>query len=839
MASLGYDVQRLADFLRDAPTHAIPLIEATLTNVAQQFAHDTLRSRAPEARLILVIDQLEEIFTIGRFDAAQRVAFIRAISALSRSGLVWVIATMRSDLYASCEEIEDFRALKAEDGQYDLSPPNVSEVGQIIRMPALAAGLEFQVHPTTHQKLDNALQEAASMNPQALPLLEFCLDELYKLRTESHLITWEAYEKLGGLNGAIAKRAEDVFGALSPAGQDAFPHVLAALLTMEATATSRPARRKEIVVNAGAEEVVAVFTRANLFVTDVDQAGEPVIAVAHEALINSWPRVRDWVQENRDFLRLKTRIAQAAHRWRESGKENDFLLPEGKPLAEAEDALRNRPEELDDIEYVEASVKIAVRRRRKRQLLAGAVLGLVLSVIAVAVVLRQLQQKKAASEVDYATAVGEMEQNEVSGSLAYLADAMKNNSANEQAIALTVAQLHDYQLPITVLDHKDEVLDASFSSDGSRVVTASADGTAQVWDVKTGKPVGDPMKHNGWVHSAEFNQAGTEVVTSSYDGTAQVWDARTGKALLPSTLRPAGSSRVYTAKFSSDSKRIVTASLDGNAQLWDAQTGKQIGENLHHEKAVYSAAFNPAGTVVVTASADHTARIWDAWTGMPVKYPGSDKLVALEHSGEVNLAGFSPDGKWIFTASDDGTARIWDARTFQPSGQVLKHAAQVNFASFSPDSQFVVTASSDHTARVWEVPTGKQIGDPMRQDGWVRSANFSPDGLMVITASYDRTARVWDARSGLPLGEPMRHSGTVYMARFNNDSSMIVTASFNHTAQIWKWQRTRPLPVMKQPGGMISADFDFDGNRVATVSQLGVQILGCENRRSCLPAGAS
>ena len=153
LTQLGYDVQRFAAFLRDAPTHAIPVIEAALTNVGQQFAHDTLRSKAPEARLILIIDQLEEIFTIGRFDAPQRAAFIRAISALSRSGLVWVIVTMRSDLYASCEEIEEFRALKSEDGQYDLSPPSVSEVGQIIRMPALAAGLEFEVHPRLTRNL--------------------------------------------------------------------------------------------------------------------------------------------------------------------------------------------------------------------------------------------------------------------------------------------------------------------------------------------------------------------------------------------------------------------------------------------------------------------------------------------------------------------------------------------------------------------------------------------------------------------------------------------------------------------------------------------------------------
>ena len=161
------------------------------------------------------------------------------------------------------------------------------------------------------------------------------------------------------------------------------------------------------------------------------------MAVAHEALIKSWPRVQNWVHENQDFLRLKARIAQAAHRWRESNKENDFLLPEGKPLAEAEDALRKNPKGLENDDFILASIKLAARRRHKRQGLVAAVVTLVLSIVFGAIWLRKVQMQKAQSEVDYVSAVGEMKQNEVSASLAYLADAMKNNPANEKAVALT------------------------------------------------------------------------------------------------------------------------------------------------------------------------------------------------------------------------------------------------------------------------------------------------------------------------------------------------------------------------------------------------------------------
>jgi len=818
----GYDVQRLAKLLRDAPTHALPPLEAALGRAAEQLARETLRSKPPEARLILIIDQLEEMFTLERFDDAQRAAFIGGVSALSQSGLVWVIATMRSDLYGYCAEVEEFRALKGDDGQYDLIPPGVSEIGQIIRMPAMAAGLDYEVHPTTHEKLDDALQEEASKNPGALPLLEFCLDELYKLRTESRLITWDAYETLGRLNGAIAKRAEDVFAALSPAGQEAFPKVLAALVTMEADATSRPARRKEIVAISGAEEVVAAFTQANLFVTDADQAGEPVVAVAHEALIKSWPRVQEWVGENKDFLRLKTRIAQAAHRWRESGRDKDFLLPEGKALAEAEDALQKYREQIEDVEFVQSSIDFVNHRKKVRRVWAGVGLTAVLSVIFGFLALRQVQRQE---EHDALTAEGtsaadEMDQNEIPASLAYLADVLKKDPTDEKATALTVAELRDSPLPTMTLTHHGEVQDAAFSPDGARIVTASADKTAQLWDAQSGAPIGkQPMTHDGWVHTAKFSLNGKEVVTGSWDGTARVWDAYTGSAITAKPMGQIGGGKIADASLSPDGSEVVTASYDKVAQIWDARTGNQIGDTMGHLGTVWTARFSPDGTRIVTASADGTAKVWDAHTGTIVG------TLAM-HKDEVNVADFSPDGKWIVTGSDDSTAIIWDAKKLT-SAAVLQHAAAVNYVGFSHEArtQFVVTASSDDTAHMWDLSTGKPHGQAMRHSSRVRSAEFSKDDKWIVTASYDRTARVWNAQTGLAETEPMRHSGAVYVASFDpQDSSELVTASFDGTAQIWKWHETKTLPEMVEKGEIKSTCFDSEDGVIATVSTKAVMV---------------
>jgi hypothetical protein len=152
----------------------------------------------------------------------------------------------------------------------------------------------------------------------------------------------------------------------------------------------------------------------------------------------------------------------------------------------------------------------------------------------------------------------------------------------------------------------------AFSPDGTRVITASNDKTARVWNAQTGQPTVAPLEHQDVVSSAGFSPDGTRVVTASFDDTAQVWDARTGQ--------PVGSKlqhrlTVLSAAFSPDGTRVVTASMDGTARVWDAQTGQPVGAVLPHRNSVNSAAFSADGTRVVTASEDGTARVWDV---MPV-----------------------------------------------------------------------------------------------------------------------------------------------------------------------------------------------------------------------------
>jgi len=380
---------------------------------------------------------------------------------------------------------------------------------------------------------------------------------------------------------------------------------------------------------------------------------------------------------------------------------------------------------------------------------------------------------------------------------------------------------------VTLGGHTQSVTMAAFSADGSRVVTASRDNTARLWDAHTGAPIGAVMKHDDRVWSAAFSADGSRVVTASEDKTARLWNAYTG-APIGAVMKHERA--VYSAAFSADGSRVVTASDDDTARLWNAQSGAPTGAVMEHDGPVSSAAFNADGSRVLTASYDKTARLWDAHTGAPIG-------AVMKHDDDVLSAAFSADGSRVVTASEDKTARLWDAHTGAPIGAVMKHDGEVWSAAFSADGSRVVTASLDMTARLWDAHTGPPIGAVMKHDGVVNSAAFSADGSRVVTAS-GKAAQLWDAQSGAPIGAVMKHDGEVNSAAFSADGSRVVTASEDNTAHLWVtgsedntahlWDAHTGAPigaVMKHDFHVLSASFSADGSRVVTASSDGTARL--------------
>ncbi|MGR9116334.1 MAG: nSTAND1 domain-containing NTPase [Gammaproteobacteria bacterium] len=370
---MGMPPEELANLLRKTPQAAIPTLRLILAKIAEELKRHEQLQTTPEVRLVLLVDQLEELFTLERITVEQRQGFMAALSVLARCGCVWVIATLRSDYYTRCMELAELMALKEGEGQYDLQVPTAPEISQMIREPARMAALRFFEDPVSGERLDDTLRDAALRHPESLPLLEFTLEELYKARKDDGTLTQAAYQAMGGLEGAIGSRAESVFQTLDSAAQMALPPLIAALVVLDSkeqlnrqteTFTRHWAPLEKLTGTTESKRLIDSLIAARLLVAERDTDGNAIISIAHEALLRHWPRLQKWLEENKTFLRTRARIAAAALRWYEEERLDDFLLAEGKPLKEAKSLLARRADlNTETIGFIERS--IAKNRRKK------------------------------------------------------------------------------------------------------------------------------------------------------------------------------------------------------------------------------------------------------------------------------------------------------------------------------------------------------------------------------------------------------------------------------------------------------------------------------------------
>jgi YD repeat-containing protein len=346
--------EALAALVDRDPDFAVAPVAAALQRAAAKVAAEEKLAAPPPARLLLVVDQLEELFSREEIGEPARRRFAGLLRRLAESGHVWVVGTLRSDFFHRCADLPDLVALKDGVGTFDLLPPSPPEIAQIVRQPARAAGLVYEVN-AEGTDLADAIQQAAAANPASLPLLSFVLDELYKAVQPSKRLTFAAYEALGGLEGAIAKRAEEVVAAQPPQIRACLPGVLRALVTIgegQAVATARSVPSARFAEDPDAAALVEALVEARLLVRD-----EGTVRVAHEALLTGWPRAAQIIEENREFLQVRARVQADAGRWLAEDRNPELLLPPGLRLSEAVDVLLARREELepDLLAYVEAS----------------------------------------------------------------------------------------------------------------------------------------------------------------------------------------------------------------------------------------------------------------------------------------------------------------------------------------------------------------------------------------------------------------------------------------------------------------------------------------------------
>lgn len=383
------------------------------------------------------------------------------------------------------------------------------------------------------------------------------------------------------------------------------------------------------------------------------------------------------------------------------------------------------------------------------------------------------------------------------------------------------------------MPHRGRVIAISFSPDGLRVLTGG-DSTVQIWDSRTGTPIGKPMRHDGLVAAATFSPDGHVILTGSnairtgesgevrlWNGftgepmgaarkhagqlsgviinsagqaalswgkdSAQVWDLRAAE-LSELALHHGGT--LTAALFSPDNDTVLTTGYDGSAKLWDVRTGLQRGDTIQHDRQIRQAVFSSDGSTVITGSDDSTARLWNAQTGRSLGEP-------MRHNWSVSVVAISPDGMSAITGSEAGQTgkrgeiKLWDVRTGAQLGESLEQEGNLSAVAFSADGQTLVAGNDmlwvkgSAEARLWDARTGLPIGDPMRHDGKsVSMVKFSADGRTIFTVGDDRTVRMWEARTGASRGQPLRHESLVSNMSFSADCQQVLTASAD-AALLW------------------------------------------------------
>lgn len=288
------------------------------------LAEEVLAGHPPEAKLLLFMDQLEEIFSL--VNPAYLNPFIDLLVAATQSKRVLIVATLRADFYPRCVESPPLAELLRE-GSYPLAAPELGALLEMITKPAARAGLIFE------EGLAERILEDTGTEPGSLALMAFALSELYEQRGPDGRLTHAAYERFNGVQGAIAKRAEDAFGALEPKTQAALGDVFRELVEVDEQerVTRRRAPVSRVASSPEAAELVEALTAARLLVKGLVQAahgGEPVVEVAHEILLTSWPRLAEWIQGTRADLRLLRQVRLAAAEWEREGRQEEFLWPD-------------------------------------------------------------------------------------------------------------------------------------------------------------------------------------------------------------------------------------------------------------------------------------------------------------------------------------------------------------------------------------------------------------------------------------------------------------------------------------------------------------------------------
>ncbi|GAB3168959.1 hypothetical protein GCM10027059_32890 [Myceligenerans halotolerans] len=653
---------------------------------------DRLRAGARFRQVLLVVDQFEELVTLA--GDRERDQFLEALKHTTDNDTrVRVLVAVRMDLLGplvATQYAELFRSPAV------IGALTRTQLVQAVEQPAELAGLSHA--PGVVQRI-----VADTGSEDALPLMAYLLHELF-LAADGRTVTLAQYEELGGVEGALARHADETAAALAnSADMDSVLQVLLKFVTVR----DRDAVRRRVELNSlSADErmVVDAFVAARLLTSNAE-SGVAFAEVTHEALFRQWAPLRQEVEARSDQLRQRAELERWAEDWESAHRSDDYLLT-GKRLAQARQWLDGLTESGQESPIARELVNASLRKDRAY--------------------LERVADSLAQRAI---TSVRELPEQALLLALA----ALDECAATPLAVrALMTGLAHNHVL-LQLSEHTNVVRDVKWSPDGTRLATASRDGTSRIWDAETGRcihvlPSGGPM-----MEGVSWSPDSRHVATIGREQSVRIWNAETGEPVR--TLRGLTDFGRQVA-WSPDGQHIAASCKDTVVRIWDSTHGELVRELSGHRDDVWGLSWAPDGQELATASHDQRVLVWDVSTGAIVSG-------LTGHTSFVEGVAWEPRGSRIATGSGDHTSFIF-RHYFEAHDVVLRH--HVNYVwnvAWSPDGGSLATASSDRLVKVVDPDDADELAVLRGHADTVWGVAWAPAGDRLATCSSDATVRTW------------------------------------------------------------------------------------------------
>jgi WD40 repeat protein/transcriptional regulator with XRE-family HTH domain len=888
--ALGGDLGITAEEVRDNPAALLDAVRAMSDEpvsdepMTGEQATAPGNRRPPPPRPVLIVDQFEELFTLCS-DVEERHAFVRVLRTLATAGPApdahvpaVVVLGLRADFTGSCLSLPELTPVLTH-GLFVLAPMSVTELRESITRPAELAGVTLQpglvplllrdagLRDEPETALDGTARGTGIGTHEtpsgALPLVSHALLATWQRRTDSAL-TVDGYERAGGIQGAIARTAENVFARLYPAEQKTIRRILSRLVLVAdgAGATRRRMSRAALMEQLGEADGTAAaldaFVRARLITLDSD-----TVQITHEALLHAWPRLRDWIHADRAGLLLHQQLAHAAAEWGREERDPSALY-RGSRL----DTVRSWADESDGWSLLgpgeEAFLRASQAEEDSRRRQAGRQVRLRQYTLATLVVLLGLaltagglayQQREAALDQErvarsQALAVrsaslagGQPEASMLLAEAAYRAD----TTAEARGALLSTqsqpfsARLRGHRGPVNTVafapddrtlatgssdgtvtlrsaggDHRKlatftvpgRVRSVAFSPDGRILAATSTDGPVTLWDVAGRRRTAFLSASTKGARAVAFDPRGGALAVAAVDGTVQLWD--TGRPPRHTASLTGHVGTVHALSYAPDGRTLVSAGADRTVRLWDTDRARRLDVLRGHTDEVLGVAFSPDGRQVVSGGIDRTVRLWD------VRDPRDGRPTATftGNNDDINAVAYTPDGAAVVGAVGDGTTRLWDVRSGRQTLVLAGHTDYVMGVAVTSDGALLATAGFDKSVVLWELGGPVLTARPFTE---VWQAVYSPDGKLLATADADHTVRLWDARSHRLLERLTGHTETVFSVAFSPDSRTLASAGSDGTIRLWDVAARKHLATLTgHIGEVFSVAFAPDGKTLAS-----------------------